>query len=298
VRRFERFRQVLENAISRRGVAIVGVCNVTPDSFSDGGLYAEPGAAMRHVDELVAQGADVIEVGGESTRPRAAPVPAREQLRRVLEVVRYAAGRSCVSIDTTDAAVAAECLDAGACVVNDVSLLADNELAKVVAANGAAYVLMHARGPMERMRGFSEYPDEGYGDVVHDVVKEWTGARSRAGALGVPAEALAMDPGLGFAKNARQSAELCVRIAEIVRAVDVPVLVGPSRKSFLCSLSGDLQAGPHDRLGASLATAVHLASEGVSALRVHDVRATRQAIDASRALRRPSRPFATAREVP
>ncbi len=260
----------------------MGICNVTPDSFSDGGQFLDLRAASARVDALVAEGADIVDLGAESTRPGAKPVAAHEQLARVLEVVRYAQARACVSIDTTSPEVAAACLDAGACMVNDVSLLADEGLAKVVAASGAALALMHSRGPMEKQRGFGAYPDEGYGDVVHDVVVEWSRAADRARAAGVPADALLMDPGLGFAKNARQSAELLHRTAELVAAVATPVLVGASRKSFLTLLGGD--APPDARLGASLAAALFAAKAGASMLRVHDVRATAQLLDAARAL--------------
>jgi dihydropteroate synthase len=285
VRRAERVNQVLEEARSRRGVALMGICNVTPDSFSDGGQFLDFEAATARVDALVAEGADIVDLGAESTRPGATPVPPQEQLTRVLEVVRYAQARACVSIDTTSPEVAAACLDAGACMVNDVSLLADLGLAKVVAASGAAIVLMHSRGPMEKMRAFGEYPDEGYGDVVRDVLAEWSRAAEGARAAGVAADALLMDPGLGFAKNARQSAELLRRTGELVRAAGVPVLVGASRKSFLETLAGlEGDARPDARLGASLAAALFAARAGASVLRVHDVRATAQLIDASRAL--------------
>lgn len=261
----------------------MGVCNVTPDSFSDGGRYWEPDAARARVDQLLAEGADVVDVGGESTRPGAAPVPAREQLSRVLGVVEYAAGRgACVSIDTTSAEVAAACLDAGACIVNDVSCLRDETIAKVAASHGAALVLMHARGTQQQMRGFSQYAEDAYGDVVRDVVAEWRGAAARARSLGVEAGALVMDPGLGFAKSARQSLELLRRLPEIVRAVEAPVAVGASRKSFLTSVDRD--AKPDDRTGASLAAALWAARAGAALLRVHDVRATRQAIDLARGL--------------
>ena len=263
----------------------MGVCNVTPDSFSDGGRYFGADEARSRVDELLAEGADLVDVGGESTRPGAAAVPAREQLARVLEVVRYAVGRgACVTVDTTSPEVAAACLDVGACAVNDVSCLRDVKLAGVVAASGGGLILMHARGTQEEMRGFSEYPDDAYGDVVADVGREWVEASGRAIAAGVPKEALVMDPGLGFAKNARQSLELLRRLEELVGSVEVPVAVGASRKSFLGS--GDAKVRPAERLGASLAAAVWAAREGAAILRVHDVRATAQAIDLTRLLER------------
>src|ERR1700722_12184900 len=173
----------------------MGVCNVTPDSFSDGGRYLAREAARTRVDQLLAEGADVVDVGGESTRPGAAPVSAREQLSRVLEVVRYAAeGGACVTVDTTLPEVAAACLDAGACAVNDVSCLRDDELAKVVAASGAALLLMHARGTQGEMAGFSECAYDAYGDVVADVTREWLAAAERAQTAGVPLQGLVMDP--------------------------------------------------------------------------------------------------------
>jgi dihydropteroate synthase len=261
----------------------MGVCNVTPDSFSDGGRYLGADAARARVDELMNEGADLIDVGGESTRPGAAPVPVREQLERVLGVVKYAAERgACVTVDTTSAEVARACLDAGACGVNDVSCLRDQQVARVSAANGAALVLMHARGTQEEMPGFSQYPDDAYGDVVHDVLREWELAAERAMAAGLGREALVMDPGLGFAKNARQSLDLLARTRELVQRLDVPVAVGASRKSFLAL--ADRDAPPSARIGASVAAAVHAASAGAAIVRVHDVRATRQAIDLTRLL--------------
>jgi dihydropteroate synthase len=281
--RFEVFLRSLEGARAVRGVALMGVCNVTPDSFSDGGLHFAPEAARARVEELIAQGADFIDIGGESTRPGATPVSSEDQIVRVLDAVRYASSRgACVSIDTADPKVAAAALDAGASVVNDVSCLLDDTLAGAVAAARGAYVLMHARGTQGEMRGFSRYPDQAYGDVVTDVVREWEEAAARARFLGVRREALVMDPGLGFAKNARQSAELLARTDEIVRAVGVPVAIGASRKSFLTMVERD--AAPAERIGASIAAALYAARAGASILRVHDVRATRQAIDLDRAL--------------
>ncbi|MDP9037012.1 MAG: dihydropteroate synthase [Myxococcota bacterium] len=281
MQRIDAFHQVVDRARSRRGVALMGICNVTPDSFSDGGRYSEEGAARARVREILEQGGDVVDIGGESTRPGAAPVSAREQINRVLATVRYAASLgACVSIDTASAEVAAACLEAGACVVNDVSCLRDDALAKTVAARTAALVLMHARGTQEEMLGFGRYADDAYGDVVADVLAEWERAAERAGAAGVPRRAIAMDPGLGFAKNARQSFELLARLGEIVTALDVPVAIGASRKSFLTVVDGD--AGVSDRLGASVAAALHAFRVGAAIVRVHDVGATRQAIDVAR----------------
>jgi dihydropteroate synthase len=261
---------------------LMGVCNVTPDSFSDGGKHFAPGDARARVDALVAEGADVVDIGAESTRPGAVPVSATEQLSRILEVVRYAATRTLVSVDTTSPEVARECLRAGAIAVNDVSCLADDSLADVCAEARATLILMHARGPQANMRGFSKYPASGYDDVVTDVLAEWTAAAERSMTRGVLRSELVMDPGLGFSKNAEQSAELLRRTSTLVERARVPVLVGASRKSFLRLVDAD--AAPTERLGASLSAALHAVQAGASLVRVHDVRATRQALDLARLL--------------
>jgi dihydropteroate synthase len=278
--RSETFHLVLERSRARRGVALMGVCNVTPDSFSDGGMYLTLERACARVDELVSNGADFIDIGAESTRPGATPVGPDEQLGRMLGVVGYAAGRAPVTVDTTSPPVAAACLEAGAVAVNDVSCLADPAMADVAAAARASFILMHSRGPQSHMKGFSEYPDDAYGDVLQDVVREWLAAAERAMTRGLPRASLVMDPGLGFAKNAAQSAELLRRTGELGRATGAPVLIGASRKSFLTLV--DEGASPQERIGASLAAALHAARAGASVLRVHDVRATRQAIDLTR----------------
>ena len=292
-RRRERFEQVLAEARAHRGVALMGICNVTPDSFSDGGRFFSPERANEHVRQLLDEGADFIDIGGESTRPGAAPVPSQEQLLRVLGVVRFAvAAGACVTIDTASPEVATACLDAGACAVNDVSCLRDHELAGVCASHDAALVLMHSREPMSELKGFSAYADDAYGDVVEDVLGEWKAAAARAMARGLTPDALVMDPGLGFAKNARHSRTLLANIGTIAERLGVPVCVGASRKSFLVAGSAeDRGTRPEGRIGASLAAAAFAAFEGASLLRVHDVRATRQAIDLGRMLR-------TAREAP
>lgn len=276
-RRGHQFREVVRVALARRGVAIMGVCNVTPDSFSDGGRYFDEKAACARVEELVREGADIVDVGGESTRPGSKAVPAEIQLERVLPIVRFAAEKTCVSIDTTDPKVAAACLDAGAQAVNDVSLLANDDLARVTAGSGAALVLSHARVSQERMRTFGDFPLAAYDDVVKDVLADWQRAAARATELGVARDALVMDPGLGFSKASRHSLELLRRTSELVAALDVPVLVGASRKSFLTLVDRD--ADPTARIGGSIAAALHAARCGAAIVRVHDVRATRQALD-------------------
>jgi dihydropteroate synthase len=265
----------------------MGVCNVTPDSFSDGGRYLGVTEARARVDELLAEGADLVDIGGESTRPGAAPVPPKDQLARVLDVVKYAADRgACVSIDTTSPEVAAACLDAGACAVNDVSCLREDDLAQVVASCGAAIVIMHTRGTQAQMKGFSEYPDDAYGDdVLGTVIQEWLMAAGRAQASGLTdtSRAIWMDPGLGFAKNARHSMEILRHMGRLETSFPHKVVLGASRKSFLKLV--DTAAAPEERIGASIAAAVH-ASGAVDMLRVHDVRATAQAIDLTRMLQK------------
>ena len=278
----DEFVSALERGTDKRGVLLLGVCNVTPDSFSDGGDHVSLRDACAFVDHLIAEGADMIDVGGESTRPGAQPVAPGEQLARVLEVVRYASKRVPVSIDTTSAVVADACLEAGACAVNDVSCARDPDLARAAARHHAAYFLMHARGTQAEMADYSTYPDDAYGDIVIDVLGEWSEAASHVRDAGVTQ--LVMDPGLGFAKNARQSTELLRRTSELVSAASVPVLVGASRKSFLKHLSSDDAASPKERVGASLVAALFAAKHGARMLRVHDVGATRQALDSCIAL--------------
>jgi dihydropteroate synthase len=272
--RSSRFAGVVRGAVVRRGAALMGICNVTPDSFSDGGRFYTLDAARERVDQLLAQGADIIDIGGESTRPGFEPVPPEVQKERVLPIIAYAVERgACISVDTTHPAVAAAGLTAGAHALNDVSLLAHPDLARVVADHDAAFVLSHAREP----------GDSGYDDVVADVLREWEDAAARAVALGVPYDSLVLDPGLGFSKAARHSFELLRQLRRLVASVEVPVLVGASRKSFLTLIEKD-KSQPADRDGASIAAALHAVSCGAQILRVHDVRATRQAIDLSNAL--------------
>lgn len=251
---------------------VMGVCNVTPDSFSDGGEHFVREAALARVDQLLAEGADVIDIGGESTRPGAEVVSPDEQLARTLEVVRYAAARAAVSIDTADPDVAEACLAAGASIVNDVSCLRDARLARVAAAHRAAFVLMHSRG---FQRDMTSAPLQGYADVVAEVAAEWQAAATRAEGEGLSRDRLVFDPGFGFAKAAEHSMALLLGLRDLRRRLDAPILIGASRKSFL--KLADAAAGPRDRVGASIAAAVIAWQRGAACVRVHDVRATKQA---------------------
>ncbi len=253
----------------------MGVLNTTPDSFYDGGMHVLHHAACQRVDELLQQGADIIDIGAESTRPGSSPVSAETQLERLGPVVKHAVSRGAlVSVDTSDARVAEVTLDLGARIINDVSCLKSPELARVVAPRGAILVLMHSRGPMSGMQGFSRYPEDGYGDVVADVRREWQAARSRAVEAGVAAANIFFDPGLGFNKSARHSLTLLARLDEFL-SEQAPIVIGPSRKSFIAEVDA---APPADRLGGTIAACVWAAQRGASIFRVHDVQPVKQAL--------------------
>lgn len=263
----------------------MGVVNVTPDSFSDGGKYFDPQAARDQIDRLVAEGAGIIDVGGESTRPGSKPVPAEEQMRRTSDAVRYAADRGViVSIDTFDPTVARHAIEQGATIINDVSCLRDGPaLAEVAARAGTALIVMHAREPMDRMKGYSVCDAAAYDDVVQDVRREWRAAAEKAARAGVPADELLFDPGLGFNKSEHHSNELVARLDEL-RDLGHAIVVGPSRKSFL---TATVKAAPDRRLGGTVAACIACAAHGADVLRVHDVLEVRQALAVSRAVARP-----------
>jgi dihydropteroate synthase len=243
----------------------MGIVNVTPDSFSDGGLFLEADAAVEHGRRLAAEGAGLLDVGGESTRPGAEPVDADEELRRVLPVVeRLAAEGHRVSIDTSKAAVARAALDAGATIVNDVSALRfDPELAGVIAGAGAGCCLMHMLGEPRTMQR-----DPRYDDVVSEVKSFLEERLELAVSEGVDEERIWLDPGIGFGKNVDHNLELLRRLDEIV-AIGRPVAIGTSRKAFLGKLTG----GKHEmeRLPGTIATNVIALERGASVFRVHDV---------------------------
>jgi dihydropteroate synthase len=261
------------------GPFLMGVVNVTPDSFSDGGSFLDPAAAVDQALRLADEGADLVDVGGESTRPGAAPVAPAEEIRRVVPVIVRLRARSFplpISIDTSKAEVARAALAAGADLVNDVSGLADPELARVVAAAGVPVVVMHMRGTPADMQSRARYDD-----VVREVSAELEAAMARAEAGGVARERMVLDPGIGFAKTAEQSVEVLARVGEL-RALGRPILVGPSRKSFIGKLTG---APVGDRVPGTLAAVTACVLAGVEILRVHDVAAARQAALVAAAIR-------------
>jgi dihydropteroate synthase len=243
---------------------VMGILNVTPDSFSDGGRWFDREAAVARGLEMVAEGADVIDVGGESTRPGADPVDQAEEHRRVVPVVEALAPHVRVSVDTTKPAVAAAALEAGATLVNDVSA----SLAEVAAEGGAGWVAMHMQGEPRTMQA-----DPRYDDVVAEVTGFLTARAAQARAAGV--EEVWIDPGIGFGKTADHNLSLLRHLRTLV-ATGWPVAIGTSRKSFLGRTTGGADAD--DRLEASVATAVWAADQGASMLRVHDVGATVQAM--------------------
>lgn len=256
---------------------VMGVVNVTPDSFSDGGRWFDPEAAVAHGLELLAEGADIVDVGGESTRPGAVRPDTAEELRRVLPVVRaLAAAGAVVSVDTMRAEVAAEAVAAGARLVNDVSGgLAEVEMLRTVADLGVAYVCMHWRGHSGVMQQRAVYAD-----VVSDVVRELQERIDRAGAAGVQRDQLVLDVGFGFAKTGEHNWQLLQRMDEL-DVLGVPQLVGVSRKRFLGSLLADPAGVPRPPVGrddATTALTTLLAWRGVWGVRVHSVRASRDAV--------------------
>ena len=257
----------------------MGVLNVTPDSFWDGGAFLEPEAAVAHARRLVSEGAALVDVGGESTRPGAAPVDAEEELRRVVPVLEALAGLP-VSIDTSKAEVARRALDLGAELVNDVTALrADPELAGVVAERGAYVCLMHMQGEPRTMQAAPRYED-----VVSEVCAFLEERVAFAVESGVDEERICVDPGFGFGKTPDQNLELVRRLDALV-ALGRPVLVGLSRKSTLARVLGDAK-GATGTVSASVGAAVAAFERGAWMLRVHDVRETVDALTVAAAVQR------------
>lgn len=251
---------------------LMGVLNVTPDSFSDGGAHLDPNRAVEHGRALLAAGADLLDIGGESTRPGADPVPPEEEIRRVLPVVRALAESGApISIDTRHAAVMSAALAAGARIVNDVTALSgDPESREVVRRSGASVVLMHMGGEPKTMQ---ENPR--YDDVVLDVCDYLESRIAACEAAGIPRERIVVDPGIGFGKDLQHNLRLLAHLT-VFHGLGVGLLLGVSRKSFIAKAS--LGEPPGERLPGSLAAALSAAGQGVQILRVHDVAETRQAL--------------------
>lgn len=251
---------------------IMGILNVTPDSFFDGGRHAGVDAALRHAEALLAAGADILDVGGESSRPGAEPVPGAEELARTRPVIEAVHKRfACpISIDTVKSEVARAALEAGACIVNDISAMEhDPMMLEVPQAFGAGVVLNHMRGTPKDMQAAPAYAD-----AVAEVAAYLKGRVRLLAAMGIPADRIAVDPGIGFGKRVADNYALIERL-EALDPIGCPILVGASRKSFIGKTAG---LGESDRLFPSVAVAVYAALKGASILRVHDVRETREAL--------------------
>jgi dihydropteroate synthase len=261
---------------------VMGILNVTPDSFGDRLPLVDPQAAIDRALEMQGEGADLVDIGGESTKPGASPVGVEEELRRVLPVVDGLAGRLHVplSIDTYKAEVARAALDSGAAIVNDISgLQYDPGLASVVASSGAALVLMHTRGRSKTM-----YAEATYGDVVAEVAGELHAGVAAAVAAGIPADQIIVDPGIGFAKRPTDSYGVLARLTELARVLARPVLVGPSRKSYLRGAVDGRPAAERDWGTAAAVAAAVLG--GAHIVRVHAVEEMVQVVAVAEEIRR------------
>jgi dihydropteroate synthase len=262
----------------------MGILNVTPDSFSDGGSFIDPGVAAQRGLEMMVEGADLVDVGGESTRPGAEPVSEDEELRRVVPVVeRLAAQGVPISIDTRKGSVAQAALEAGACVVNDVTALSDPRTAQAVAAADATVCLMHMKGDPQTMQVSPQYED-----VVSEVGRFLADRARYAQSSGIRRQRIWIDPGIGFGKTLAHNLELLRRLREIA-ALGYPVLIGVSRKSFIGRvLGGDHEPLPtSERLEGTLAAQTLAQAAGAKIIRAHDVRASRRALEIAQAILAP-----------
>jgi len=251
---------------------LMGIVNVTPDSFSDGGQFFETDSAVRHARELAAAGADILDIGGQSTRPYATPVSCDEELRRVIPVIELLAPQVSLplSIDTCYAEVARQALEAGAQIVNDISgLTADPKMLPLVAQTGAGVCVMHMQGTPQTMQD-----NPTYSDVVQDVFEYLAARRDGLLQAGIDRDRIALDPGIGFGKTHQHNLEL-LAAAHKFHELGCPLLFGPSRKGFIAKVLGDKSA---DRLGGTIGVVLALARAGVQIARVHDVAPIRQAL--------------------
>jgi dihydropteroate synthase len=265
---------------------VMGILNITPDSFYDGGRHASAAAALHQADAMLADGADIIDIGGESTRPGAQGISADQELQRVVPVVREIAKRfpdALISVDTVKSQVAAAAADEGAAIINDVSgLRVDAWIADVVARRQLGLVLMHSRGNVAEM---ARYELATYGaDPVGEIAAELDAALLHAQANGVLPEQIVLDPGLGFSKRTEHSIAVLAQLDRIIE-LGCPVLVGPSRKRFIGEIAGGLPA--EQRLEGTLGAIVAALARGAVLFRVHDVRAARRALDVAHAILNP-----------
>ncbi len=265
---------------NRNHIVVMGVINVTPDSFSDGGEFFDPDRAVDHALKLIAEGADVIDIGGESTRPGAQPVDQEEERHRIMPVIERLVSQTDapISVDTCKEPVARAALAAGATIVNDISgLTVDPRLARTVAEFDAGLILMHKRGDPATMQS-----DTNYDNLIAEIKLFLQGAINRAEEAGVDPVKIMIDPGIGFGKDLAGNVEIINSIGRLIR-FGKPVLIGASRKAFIGKITG---AAATNRLYGSLAAAVAAVINGAAAVRVHDVKETRQAVDVAIQLRR------------
>ena len=266
---------------------IMGILNVTPDSFSDGGHFVTVESAVAHAEQMIAEGADIIDVGGESTRPGGEPVSVEEEIKRIVPVIEALTQRTNtpISVDTTKSEVARAALDAGAAIVNDISALRfDFYVADVVARAGAGLVLMHSRGTPATMHRLPPVAD-----IMHEVTHSLRASINMAERRGVKRESIVIDPGIGFGKSQEQNLELIAKLDQLIAAFpDYPLIIGTSRKSFIGRLLADETGTPapaEDRLHGTLATITAAVLKGAHIVRVHDVKETIETIRVAESIR-------------
>ena len=266
---------------------IMGILNVTPDSFSDGGRFVSVDVAVAHAEQMILEGADIVDVGGESTRPGGEPISVDEEIRRVVPVIETLTHRTGVptSVDTTKSEVARAALDAGAAIVNDVSALRfDFYVADAVARAGAGLVLMHSRGTPATMHRLPPVAD-----IMYEVTHSLRASINMAERRGVARESIVIDPGIGFGKSQEQNLELLAQLDQLIAAFpNYPVLIGTSRKSFIGRILADESGAPapaEDRLYGTLATITTAILKGAHIIRVHDVKAALETIRVAEAIR-------------
>jgi len=266
---------------------IMGILNVTPDSFSDGGQFVSLDAALAHAEQMISEGADIIDVGGESTRPGGEPVTVQEEIKRVVPVIEALAERSEVpiSVDTTKSEVARAALEAGAAIVNDISALRfDFYVADAVARAGAGLVLMHSRGTPATMHRLPPAAD-----IMHDVIHSLRASIKMAERRGVQRECIVIDPGIGFGKSQEQNLELLAKLDQLIAVFpDDPLLIGTSRKSFIGRILASENGTPapaEDRLHGTMATITTAILHGAHIVRVHDIKAATETIRVAHSIR-------------